>query len=301
MCHAPGVSGRPSVDCTFIFPNLRGMDASTHLFGGIVKFDVDSPAVSTLEQSGTEDRGDVPDLSYGDTGMSMLPDMTLLDSGTSYHLTSSLPGITDNGIIVATEPLKPVSQAPNAHPSTSPGHSATSLQKSGHSSATSYPPSEAKPPDRRRGRKAKRRGAPVVQEAKRSKVLEKHRLAASKSRQKKKEYVAELEKTKVGLERQNANIHLTYRRLLVEITNIKNQLLVHANCSDPNIDQWLDSESRKFVQGTKESMIHSHFRHLSVIARSERNLNSLPNLSFNNVAVIKGEKEDDNIIKYDHM
>jgi hypothetical protein len=83
---------------------------------------------------------------------------------------------------------------------------------------------------------------------KRSKFLKRNRIAASKCRQKKKEWVNQLQDTRVGLENENNALHRQYNGLVDELSTIKNQLMQHASCNDANIDQWLDNEAKKFVQ-----------------------------------------------------
>ncbi|ROT38884.1 hypothetical protein SODALDRAFT_249026, partial [Sodiomyces alkalinus F11] len=83
---------------------------------------------------------------------------------------------------------------------------------------------------------------------KRQKVLERNRMAASKCRKKKKEWVSELQETKTGLENQHLQLQREYNGLLDEVSRMKNELISHAHCNDPNIDQWLDNEAKRFVQ-----------------------------------------------------
>jgi hypothetical protein len=84
--------------------------------------------------------------------------------------------------------------------------------------------------------------------AKRNKFLKRNRIAASKCRQKKKEWVSSLEDTRYDLEHENNVLHKQYNGLVDELSTIKNQLMQHASCNDANINQWLDNEARKFVQ-----------------------------------------------------
>ncbi|KAF5668121.1 transcription factor atf21 [Fusarium heterosporum] len=83
---------------------------------------------------------------------------------------------------------------------------------------------------------------------KRDKFLKRNRIAASKCRQKKKEWVSNLEDTRYSLEHENNALHKQYNGLVDELSTIKNQLMQHASCNDANIDQWLDNEAKKFVQ-----------------------------------------------------
>ncbi|KAM0340859.1 hypothetical protein ACHAPU_010275 [Fusarium lateritium] len=83
---------------------------------------------------------------------------------------------------------------------------------------------------------------------KRDKFLKRNRIAASKCRQKKKEWVSNLEETRYGLEHENNALHKQYNGLVDELSTIKTQLMQHASCNDANINQWLDNEAKKFVQ-----------------------------------------------------
>lgn len=93
---------------------------------------------------------------------------------------------------------------------------------------------------------------PGVEEddSKRNRFLERNRVAASKCRQKKKEWVNDLEETKHDLESRNNSLQMEHNALVLELTRMKNHLMTHANCNDPNIDQWIENEARKFVQNT---------------------------------------------------
>jgi hypothetical protein len=72
-------------------------------------------------------------------------------------------------------------------------------------------------------------------------------VAASKCRQKKKEWAHDLEGTKASLEAQNMELHSEYDELLEQVTRMKNSLLSHATCNDPIIDGWIEVEARKYV------------------------------------------------------
>ena len=253
------------------------MDGPTQVFSGALGFELENPSASILQQNKPEDGKRVPGLSYGDKSIMKdssivvssapfvaLPDMSLMDGPigpdqeTTWFYPQPLFGAISSSTIAAAGSPKLVSQIPNTQSSTSSRRSSTSLRESKSWSATSYPPSEAEPPKKRRGRKSKIKRDTVVEEENRSKNLEKNRVAASKSRLKKKEYVADLEKTKIGLEQRNANLHLEYNGLFGELISTKNRLMTHASCNDQNIDQWLENEARKFVQNTKERSIHSY-------------------------------------------
>jgi hypothetical protein len=86
------------------------------------------------------------------------------------------------------------------------------------------------------------------EDAKRNKYLERNRVAASKCRQKKKEWVHELEESKAEMEARHVELQREYGVLLDEVSMIKNMLMRHAACKDPNIDQWIGLEAKYFVQ-----------------------------------------------------
>jgi cyclic AMP-dependent transcription factor ATF-2 len=85
---------------------------------------------------------------------------------------------------------------------------------------------------------------------KRNKFLERNRIAASKCREKKKQYVTELEDRKSALEFHNHQLRVEFDALVGEISELKHQLMAHAKCNDPHIDLWLQKEAAKFVQTT---------------------------------------------------
>jgi hypothetical protein len=130
---------------------------------------------------------------------------------------------------------------------------ATSSHLSESSKSTEPQPLERRESDLKkiRGRKRKKT-AEEVEEAKRENFLERNRLAASKCRQKKKEWEADLQETKHGLECQNSRLHMEYSGLLGQVTAMKNELMNHANCNDRNIDRWLTIEAQKFVERASE-------------------------------------------------
>jgi hypothetical protein len=46
---------------------------------------------------------------------------------------------------------------------------------------------------------------------------------------------------------------MEYNGLLGEVSRMKNQIMAHANCHDPNIDKWIENEARRFVQGPQST------------------------------------------------
>lgn len=141
----------------------------------------------------------------------------------------------------------------SATPETQPSSkTSSSSSSSGKKSASATAKTAAGDSASKKKPKAKAKSAKEIaaeEELKRLKFLERNRRAASKCRQKKKEYVSGLEGRKEGLEVCHANLQREYQGLIGEISLMKNQLMQHAACNDSNIDQWLENEARKFVSG----------------------------------------------------
>ncbi|KAI1100747.1 hypothetical protein F4804DRAFT_344506 [Jackrogersella minutella] len=148
----------------------------------------------------------------------------------------------------------------NSASSESPGLSSGSSETpESHSSRHTITPEDAhetndflsldSSPTKRRNQRTKKNTDRGAESAKRNRFLEKNRVAATKCRQKKKEWVSDLEETRFGLESQNNHLQMEYSSLRNEITQIKSQLMEHASCNDPNIDKWIENEAKRFVVG----------------------------------------------------
>lgn len=144
-------------------------------------------------------------------------------------------------------------------PSTSSSSNKSSRSRASTSSKSSAPSIEST--SKRRTRSSNTTNAPTATTTassgpsgnKRDKFLERNRIAASKCRQRKKQWVSGLEEAKNGLENQNSQLQMEYNSLLGEVSRMKNQIMSHATCHDPNIDKWIDNEARRFVQGAPET------------------------------------------------
>jgi hypothetical protein len=90
--------------------------------------------------------------------------------------------------------------------------------------------------------------------AKRTKYLERNRIASSKCRQKRKDRAHELEESKTEIEAEHVELQREYGILLGEVSMIKNLLVRHAGCKDPNIDRWIGLEAKKFVQQSSHDL-----------------------------------------------
>ncbi|OAA51446.1 transcription factor ATF2 [Metarhizium rileyi] len=82
----------------------------------------------------------------------------------------------------------------------------------------------------------------------RQRSLERNRVAASKCRKRKKEWTEDLEQKKTGLESIHQELQSEYMDLLQECSQLKNLLINHAGCQDPNIDMWIKNEASKYVR-----------------------------------------------------
>ncbi|RYP32203.1 hypothetical protein DL767_005359 [Monosporascus sp. MG133] len=105
---------------------------------------------------------------------------------------------------------------------------------------------------RQRSQKSQEGAGPVQEETKRNRFLEKNRIAATKCRQKKKEWMSDLEETRSGLESQNCQLRMECNDLLDEVSRLRIELMQHASCNDPNIDKWVENEAKRFVLTTGE-------------------------------------------------
>lgn len=176
------------------------------------------------------------------------------------------PSLCDPALLASSvNPLlkahKPLTPASSARASITTRSSTSSIAQGDCKSATTAlhtPPDSEEPPKKRRASRKARASTADEEDDKRKKFLEKNRIAASKCRQKKKVFVSELEQTKIDLERQNAHLHVEFITLLNDVSRIKNELMLHAGCKDPNIDRWFEVEARKFVQASADRA-ENHF------------------------------------------
>jgi hypothetical protein len=112
----------------------------------------------------------------------------------------------------------------------------TSTKHAAHSAAAAKAASDSPDDESQAGSPSP---GPAPSGSKRDQSLRRNRIAASKCRQKKKEWQSNLEVRKGELESKNAALVREYTELLAEATAIKNTLMSHASCQDANIDTWL--------------------------------------------------------------
>ncbi|KHN93716.1 transcription factor ATF2 [Metarhizium album ARSEF 1941] len=139
---------------------------------------------------------------------------------------------------------------------------AKTATKSGKPKASSEKPPEAVPKRRRQPKRGASKkttnSAAQAREAnkpkyRRQRSLEKNRVAASKCRKRKKQWTETLEQKKSGLESVHRELQSEYTELLQESSKLKNFLITHASCQDPNIDTWIKNEASKYVRNLHNS------------------------------------------------
>ncbi|EEB06678.1 transcription factor Atf21 [Schizosaccharomyces japonicus yFS275] len=119
----------------------------------------------------------------------------------------------------------------------------------GEKRRSSYSPSETSPGPRKRSSTSTLDESP---EEKRRRALERNRIAASKCRQKKKQWTQELEATARSASEQSRSLKLLVSQLKDEVLNLKNQLLAHQNCSCEGIRRYLSSEAQGIMSQVKQ-------------------------------------------------
>ncbi|KAK2608398.1 hypothetical protein QQS21_003084 [Conoideocrella luteorostrata] len=82
----------------------------------------------------------------------------------------------------------------------------------------------------------------------REKCLNRNRVAASKCRRRKNEWIENLEQKKSTVEALHGELGAQYRDLLRETTILKNRLIHHAGCRDLNIDMWIKNEALDYAR-----------------------------------------------------
>ena len=86
------------------------------------------------------------------------------------------------------------------------------------------------------------------EETRRSKFLERNRVAASKCRQKKKEWTQNLENKARDLQRQNHELRLVVDSCKEEILFLKGEMLKHTTCGCTTIQEYLQRGANTFVE-----------------------------------------------------
>ncbi|KZZ92873.1 activating transcription factor 7a [Moelleriella libera RCEF 2490] len=88
--------------------------------------------------------------------------------------------------------------------------------------------------------------------------LERNRVAASKCRKRRKIWTEKLEEKKSDLEEIHKELQAQYMSLLQETSQLKNHLIGHACCHDPNIDVWINNEASRYARRLNTQVPHHH-------------------------------------------
>ena len=113
----------------------------------------------------------------------------------------------------------------------------------------------------KRGRKCASRGTSNIAEpmktedVKRSKFLERNRVAASKCRQKKKEWTQNLENKARELQKNNSSLRLMVDSLRQEVIFLKGEMLKHSTCNCEQIQKFLKQGSDSFSDRAMNDVI----------------------------------------------
>lgn len=125
--------------------------------------------------------------------------------------------------------------------SSSPGRTNKRKQPSGDSTQSSAPPKRV-----RKSTARSTNGQVVDPDDHRSKFLERNRVAASKCRQKKKEWTQDLENKARDLQRQNNNLRLMMDSCKEEIIFLKEEMLKHTSCGCNTIQDYLKQGAKSY-------------------------------------------------------
>lgn len=214
----------------------------------------------------------------GDPMSKQMPYLNTFEGyGAMEMLDSRIPDIANSSTMTtqtrSTSPT-PTSRSSRKRSETSSRSSIPSITKPSSSAKSNQKSQSSKQSTRQRRQSSRKPSVPRPQpqsqefdeedEKRRHRFLERNRVAASKCRAKKKEWVSELEETREGLESQNSHLHLQYNSLASELSQIKTELMAHANCQDIRINQWIENEARRFVMETARRFEGIPVRHPSV-------------------------------------
>ncbi|KAL8630709.1 hypothetical protein Q9189_003550 [Teloschistes chrysophthalmus] len=122
--------------------------------------------------------------------------------------------------------------------------------------------------------------ASSAEEVRRHKFLERNRVAASKCRQKKKEWTQNLENRARELQKENNHLRMLVDSLRDELLFIKGEILKHTSCESDNIQGWLKSSAASQVRSP-------------VIKREHSPINSAPPSRYGSVSSHEEEPQHD--------
>ncbi|KAK2616526.1 hypothetical protein QQS21_000569 [Conoideocrella luteorostrata] len=162
---------------------------------------------------------------------STFDDFTALDTAEDENITLSPLSSQD----VAREPSQADSKFPFAE------------QKFPSESFHAPPPSsrfEPKPREKTNGKKKEEE----LSYNKHQQCIEENRVAASRFRKRKKDWVEKIEQRESEVKALNGELQAQYMSLLQEISVLKSRILCHAGCHDPIIDVWINFEASKYAR-----------------------------------------------------
>ncbi|KAI4107147.1 MAG: hypothetical protein L6R37_001848 [Teloschistes peruensis] len=122
--------------------------------------------------------------------------------------------------------------------------------------------------------------ASSAEEVRRHKFLERNRVAASKCRQKKKEWTQNLENRARELQKENNHLRMLVDSLRDELVFIKGEILKHTSCESDNIQGWLKSSAASSARSP-------------VIKREHSPINSAPPSRYGSVSSHGDEPDHD--------
>ncbi|KAK2052535.1 hypothetical protein LY76DRAFT_670621 [Colletotrichum caudatum] len=90
---------------------------------------------------------------------------------------------------------------------------------------------------------------------------ERHRRASARNWRKQKQQMADLEAAMKHVESRNRELHREYTEVLGQVMDLKNALMDHAKCNNPEINSWLRSQATKYVMN-KSAAMKEHKDHI---------------------------------------
>ncbi|KAL8868345.1 MAG: hypothetical protein Q9174_005052 [Haloplaca sp. 1 TL-2023] len=132
----------------------------------------------------------------------------------------------------------------------------TKRKRNGSSGDDNNPPHKR---SRKNGRSAKSNRQPLsnAEDVRRNKFLERNRIAASKCRQKKKEWTQNLEARARELHKENSSLRLLVDSLREEMLFIKGEMVKHSSCGCEPIQNWLKSSANSIATSPVIKAEHS--------------------------------------------
>jgi hypothetical protein len=165
--------------------------------------------------------------------------------------------------IVAERDSSVFSHAPIAHSPQSFGEQERSVDEE---------PQDVTQPHKKRTRRSRKRNPPSAEteKAKREKLLERNRVAASKCRQKRKSYTNTLEEQARELQHRKDSLSILANSLKDEVLFLKGQMLQHVDCGCTRVRDYLNNEADLLASARHPHLIlhTSKTRNSSVVSPS---------------------------------